>query len=1522
MLTDFETFQGAQWARMGCELMAYYPLFMKTIRRLDCALGELADGPDWKIQDVLLEDVQTSRINEAEFSQPLCTAIQIGIVDLLTHWGVQPVCTVGHSSGEIAAAFAAGLISSTEAIIVSYYRGLVMRELNTNGAMLAVGLGSEEVKQYIKESKGKVVIACHNSPSSVTLSGDLEAVKKIEAKLLAKGVFTRSVKTDGKAYHSKYMETVSSKYRDLILLAKTRLSFDPPTHSSATMVSSVTNSKLTKGSVVDHEYWCKNLVSPVLFSQAVQTIATDKTLSSVDLLVEIGPHSALSGPIRQICIAHGFDKLKYLPTLIRNQDAAAQLLKLTGELYLRDYKLDIERVTCLGKLSSNGMITSTKGSILVDLPTYQWNYAKNLWAEPRQSAEHRAPRHDRHDVLGRRVPGDSAYNPTWRNILRIRDVPWLRHHSLDGEAVFPAAGYFSMAMEAITQLNEDRPDPVAIHGYVLRDVSIKLALVTPDDDNGIETVFSMQPSVHSEGETQNTWWDFNMSSISSNGNWKNHMTGTIAINARERGQKRRSPPNLPQRASGNSWNRAMKDVGFDYGATFRDMDNIQSDGKSFAAASETTLKQESGIMVGESRHVLHPSTVDSCLQLMIVSVYAGRISNMRCGAVPIQVDEIAIWPPTAEQLASKKASAFSWADQRGIRSFVSGSELVTQDGEVLMDIKDMRCVAYEAAVPPRLLNATETEPYMCMAWKQDFDLLATIRSYGDMDISTLVNLLAHKKANAKVLLLGSENTEKILADSPLLQFTIAETSEEAFASSQQLAIKYRHANAQRMNHSVLFEEQIPVGETFDLVIAAEGLQTSDLFRNIHEQLSSSGRFALEKVSAGPSSAESLNSSGFFDIDFESSEFVLSTVVKADHITTVEADGRKCLLVFRKRADELVACVEETAKALGWTPRLSQLENCAVRAGELVILLADLERSLLASLEESELRVLQHISSEASSILWITGGNLIRGGKPEHAMAAGLARSLTSENTMLDLITLDFDLGLTPKAEMARMIFAIAEKQLHKDPSRESEYYVTDGAAHISRLEPLNNLSLAYAERDFDVKDYSYDPDSRLSGKVQSGKVIFETDRRVNEALAVNEVEVKVEYAGLNKEGIVIINGTDYRTSFSHEIYGKVTSVGAEVENLHPGDNVFGFSFDKFATFQRMPSNLVQKAHEKDSPKELATLPLAYCTALHGLDSLEESNIVLILHGTGAAGLAALSVCHWRKAKAYIVVEYEAEAEKIMNEYDVTEEQVIFSSVKSIPARLSELTKGHGADVVFSSGSCDSNIARECWRGIAPFGRFVDFGRKNVLKRSVLDSLPLHRGASYHSFDLLDLYLPKPQVLAKLLRLSYRLYGRKLIPAIKPARTYHLAALDMAVNDFSDSFVQGKTLITYEKSEKKLKISASLPALRFHPDATYLLVGALGGLGRCLGSWMMDRGAKHFSFMTRSGTDSKQAAILVDEMRKAGASVHVIRGDATVRADVDNVLKIIPSEHPLRGVVHAAMVLRVSPSCRNFVVFRP
>ncbi|EEA19046.1 hypothetical protein PMAA_013130 [Talaromyces marneffei ATCC 18224] len=123
--------------------------------------------------------------------------------------------------------------------------------------------------------------------------------------------------------------------------------------------------------------WCQNLISPVLFNQAVQTLATSDDLS-VDALIEIKPHTTLSGPIKQICREFGYNNLGYIPTLVRNEDSAAQLLK---------------------------------GKVIIDVPTYMWHYPRKFWAEPRQSLEHRSIKYPLHDVLCIRMPGYSAVEP-------------------------------------------------------------------------------------------------------------------------------------------------------------------------------------------------------------------------------------------------------------------------------------------------------------------------------------------------------------------------------------------------------------------------------------------------------------------------------------------------------------------------------------------------------------------------------------------------------------------------------------------------------------------------------------------------------------------------------------------------------------------------------------------------------------------------------------------------------------------------------------------------------------------------------------------------------------------------------------------------------------------------------------------------------------------------------------------------------------------------------------------------------
>jgi len=206
--------QGAQWARMGMALIKNVPAFKQSLRAMDKFLHTLADGPKWSLVDEILAPKSRSRISSAELSQPCCTAIQVALVDLLRSYKVMPQAVVGHSSGEVAAAYASGAITANEAIAIAYYRGKVMVESGATkqqGGMAAVGLGREEVEPYLGSG---VLVGCENSPESTTLTGDKDALLRVmdRIKQANPDILVRELQVD-KAYHSReYLPWVGEKH--------------------------------------------------------------------------------------------------------------------------------------------------------------------------------------------------------------------------------------------------------------------------------------------------------------------------------------------------------------------------------------------------------------------------------------------------------------------------------------------------------------------------------------------------------------------------------------------------------------------------------------------------------------------------------------------------------------------------------------------------------------------------------------------------------------------------------------------------------------------------------------------------------------------------------------------------------------------------------------------------------------------------------------------------------------------------------------------------------------------------------------------------------------------------------------------------------------------------------------------------------------------------------------------------------------------------------------------------------------
>lgn len=418
-----------------------------------------------------------------------------------------------------------------DAIKIAYYRGLHASRSQITGSMLAVGLGKEEALGYTSFYEGKVTVACINSPQSVTLSGDSEEITAIAADLTNAGVFNRLLKTGNKAYHSHHMTAAGPVYEDALQKTLDRSGPFYGAQGDVKWVSSVTSKPMTlqAKSSLPCAYWRENLESPVSFSSALENILTDSTLG-IDYVVEIGPHSALRGPIVDICTELK-KELPYSSALLRNKDSAVCALRAAGELFTLGYPVD------LGAANSDAADTTDR-KVLTTLPPYQWQYRETYWEESRWNVEFRSRKYPRHDVLGSMVPATNKLQPLWRNILRVQDLPWLEDHQAGGAIVFPTSGYLAMASEAVRQLYET--DSVAAGGvpaagFCVRDFTINSPLMILKDGKGTEVLTSLQKAPITNKKSSEGWYTFSIASCSKNGLWEEHCTGRARI-LREKGR--------------------------------------------------------------------------------------------------------------------------------------------------------------------------------------------------------------------------------------------------------------------------------------------------------------------------------------------------------------------------------------------------------------------------------------------------------------------------------------------------------------------------------------------------------------------------------------------------------------------------------------------------------------------------------------------------------------------------------------------------------------------------------------------------------------------------------------------------------------------------------------------------------------------------------------------------------------------------------------------------------------------------
>ncbi|KAI1278192.1 putative polyketide synthase [Xylaria sp. FL0933] len=1568
------TGQGAQYPGMAKELLENNSVFLASIRELDGFLQALPSkyAPDWTLEQAILDPPATSKVNEVTRSQPLCTAIQISLIQILRRWGIRPTAVVGHSSGEIAAAYAAGLLTEAQAILAAYFRGFVVGQMRAQGAMLAAGVSAKDANSLISDlGLDQVRVACVNAPDSVTLSGSSQSIQVLKAELEKENKFARGLQTGGRAYHSHMMTEVGDLYEQLVApyLNVNRHGAKGSDDSDTTckMYSTVGHSpeslhvEVVDSSTNMSSYFRQNLEQPVQFSSVLMKMISNEKLH----LIEIGPHSTLKGPVQQIRTVAKRDKVSapYSPTLVRKEDADLCLKKLAGSLFTYGHTVDWQAVNSL----SYSSITHHGA---VDLPPYPWDYSKELpWHEPRASVDIRNRRHIRHELLGTQTAAGNGIDWSWRNIVQLSEMPWLADHKLDQQVVLPGSAYMAMAVEALTQVLDLKEKLVtAGEGMTFegRNINISAPFTVRDENDPqsehTELHTTMCQRKISTANSSTDWFEFAVSSWVS-GHTTLHCTGSIRI---VESHLQKPPTGVSISGEGyeawsmGRWYEKSREEGLNFGPHFRSLTSLHTDGNRVCAdATATTHLQPPSTKSAGTYYAVHPITLDACFQAAIMGGTAGNLSTLRA-FVPVFMAECRVDVPprsSQEEVTDNECVIHTHVEKTGFSTRKVDCTLRLPDGTPAIDVKGLRMSLYTGKAPVQQsagsgLNSLFLQRHPCLdiIWKPDISRL----SAGDPETKAALKKYIGEFATGQSV--DMQDSERLVAVGALLDLAghanprmrILELGQGCQCISQQcLPILGKdtafprcrvwsqgHLSDEDETKIVIDDSDDQTPQPFDVIIVHHLSTAQKVWSQAPEQIaalaSDQGIFISRKTNEA---INSFKSAGFLTLDIPGDMLLAvrdnreSSPIKGKDVVILKPNNSSSTIEFF--ANSLENYLKQNAGAASArTIALSELDNTRMSEQIICISLLELETEFLATLRPEDMDRLRSVTDVVTSLVWLTGANMLSAPKPDLTLSSGLSRALMLEQPSLRFAVTDIgsaDLN-NPDAIKATCENVLKTLITGRNVTTDTEFLQLGPLLHISRFYPDLPINSLFRQRlTPEDEPMKLEPLGEIGlARLSIGQVgmtdtihfqqISEADSGAKQPPA-GFVDVDLKAISLNAKDIYTMSGrVETRTATTAlDFAGVVSAVGPDVTHLKPGDRVAGLAPNYFGTTERVPVAAVHKMLPHESFTVLPTLLTVYSTALFALRDrahLRAGESVLIHAGAGAFGLAAIAMARHMGLTVYTTVGSPSKREYLVNEMGVPAEHIFNSRDASFVDGIQAVTNGRGVDVVINSLVGD--LMHASWSCIAPFGRFVEIGKKELIDAGKLDMHMFLKNATFTAFDLSEFFYAEDpyyqNIFYGLIAEVMVLYREgKIQPP--PIATFDIADIAQAYRYFNNKDRIGKVVVSMENPLSRVPVAPSKYKTIFDPEKSYLLVGCLGGLGRSLSRWMMARGARRFVFTGRSGCDKPSAQQLVTRLRNGGATVSVVRGDVSDPDHIREAVAACEALGPVGGVVQAAMGLR-------------
>ncbi|GKT49640.1 highly reducing polyketide synthase curS1 [Colletotrichum spaethianum] len=1552
------TGQGAQWPAMGRELLNNN-VFRDSIHKSQALLEHY--GCPWDLVDELSK-TSDSNVDLPQYSQVLCTVLQIALVDLLRYWGVTPKAVVGHSSGEIGAAYAAGLLSRCNAVKIAYLRGVCSAKVAgivspQVGAMLAAGLSEKDAEIYLAQIPHRsAVVACVNSPSSVTLSGDYSSISKLCELISADGKFTRMLRVQT-AYHSPHMENVAQEYFDRMGVIIPLCQQD----QVAPMFSSVTGKPVSSGDL-DGNYWMRNMCEQVRFSQAMSNLlelATDASRgrghgrTAWSAFIEIGPHGALQSPVAEIVKSSQSKAAKeapYLSAITRQKDAEMTTMQLAGQLWASGHGVQLSKV--------NGLSSEPPPVALPDIPSYPWNHNKGYWHESAATRSNRFPSSPRTDLLGVPVDLQNPMEPRWRNFLRISENPWIEDHKITATMLYPAAGMIVMAIEAARQLIDSKYTP---KGIILQNLKFERGLVIPSRDQAVQTEISLRP-----GETSPDTWDFAVYSTSTTGSWTRNCHGSLTLAYDE---KYRMDSEKEWDSLISTWKevttKTSKDididslyndleaVGIEYGPTFRNVFQAAANPGEYCAYGSVRIPDTKSSMPSnfEYPHLIHPATMDAIFHLLFIAFSDGK--PLKEAAVPYTLEQMYI----STDLPQGEGSVYTgFAKRLRINGRETAGDLVVSDEAWNSPKLVVRNFALRQVTSlqdsPSTNEGTASKVSAKIQWKEDFEFIRAtetlLRSNTERWVQEafretailsvlfpFLEILYHKLRNYEALIVVTDATKisqqmlqnllllfestKDSEDKSPFQVSLVAATEEVRELTESLLLNSRLSVGIKMWH--IHDKKLPFsGQTFDLVLIldASGHTMRDFSALSHlcELTRSNGHLGVLGLSlVSPEEErkvqEVLASSGLITWANERQQGTRETLLLAHKRTATDnlkmpedvyiiqpiQPSKQSLALVKKLLDNL--------RMLGCQPHLTTLDDVDQLQGGYVISLLEAESPFVSGWTEEEFTRFKHLVSRVKHLLWITRGGLMRNwdGGLQFAPSQGLLRVMRTEYSQITLPHLDLsreiDLGSESTVNVIMDIWLSSTQSASQ--LMELEYAEMNGTIYVPRFVEDKGIDTDLAPSGENLKPIKgalrrADPHALVQ---DNGCFVWIENHEGCAPLRKQEIQVEVEYAAL-KIDAAEDSGGQPKGMISTSAVGVVAATSREVVNFQAGQRVMTLQSGPCRTRVQVHESFVRQLPQELGYQEaLSTIP-ALVAAQYALLEVArvECGQMVIIHGVDSPiGQVAVQLATLVGAEVYAVPSGSSSKQEICQKLRLCEDRVFEYISSDCRTAIMQHTNGLGADVVLCCGKTSSSAAFEC---LSEFGVFVDFrGYFNP----GLTRTDINRNVTVLRADPSRLFQAKPALAKRLFHEAFDMVENGRIMPITPCE---VAAVSELSNPRSKN--SARELILRFDYDSSVLIRPSRPAeLQLDSEATYVLAGGLGALGLRIAEMMFRHGAGHVVFLSRSGGEKNLRDL--DSFRERGLEVDAFKCDISNASQVECAVQgLVDQGRNIKGVVQCAMVL--------------